>query len=120
MAERTCLRCERRSNRPAPPKSRRFGRAAAADDRETRPRLCIILKKGCLMDLIYRLATVAFRGREFPVIEVNNTLFDLNVGYEEFKQATGRRDFFKARHHYTMLDILEEWELFDAVLGETA
>jgi 2-keto-4-pentenoate hydratase/2-oxohepta-3-ene-1,7-dioic acid hydratase in catechol pathway len=72
------------------------------------------------MNLVYRLATVAFRGREFPVIEVNNTLFDLNVGYEEFKQATGRRDFFKARHHYTMLDILEEWEVFDAVLGETA
>ncbi len=53
-------------------------------------------------------------------MEVNNTLFDLNIGYEEFKRATGRRDFFKARHHYTMLDILEEWELFDAVLGETA
>jgi 2-keto-4-pentenoate hydratase/2-oxohepta-3-ene-1,7-dioic acid hydratase in catechol pathway len=72
------------------------------------------------MDPVYRLATVAFRGREFPVMEVNNTLFDLNIGYEEFKRATGRRDFFKARHHYTMLDILEEWELFDAVLGETA
>ena len=61
------------------------------------------------MDPVYRLATVAFRGREFPVMEVNNTLFDLNIGYEEFKRATGRRDFFKARHHYTMLDILEEW-----------
>jgi|ERR1700730_121946 hypothetical protein len=37
--------------------------------------------------------------------------------YEEFKRAIGRRDFFKARHRNTMLDVLEQWELFDAVLA---
>src|ERR1700730_11748410 len=37
--------------------------------------------------------------------------------YEEFKRAIGRRDFFKARHRYTMLDVLDQSELLDAVLA---
>jgi 2-keto-4-pentenoate hydratase/2-oxohepta-3-ene-1,7-dioic acid hydratase in catechol pathway len=65
----------------------------------------------------YRLATVTSRGREFPVVEVAGSLIDLGLGYEHYKRETGRRDFFKARHNYTMLDVLEEWELFDEALG---
>lgn len=68
----------------------------------------------------YRLATVDVRGHVFPVVEVDEALLDFAVAYEEFKQETGRRDFFKARHQYSMLDILEEWELFDAILPEFA
>jgi len=42
------------------------------------------------MDSIYRLATVAFRGREFPVIEVNDTLFDPEKGaIAKIEQAAG-------------------------------
>ncbi|MFS8050176.1 fumarylacetoacetate hydrolase family protein [Rhizobium sp. BR 314] len=72
------------------------------------------------MSLIYRLATVSHRSREFLAIEVNGTLYELALGYEAFKAAKGRHDFFKARHNYTMLDLLEEWDLFDAVLDEVA
>ena len=72
------------------------------------------------MDEPYKLATIEYRGRVFPVIEVAGALFDLGVGYECFKAAAGRRDFFKARHGYTMLDVLDEWELFDGVLGDLA
>ncbi len=72
------------------------------------------------MDEPYKLATVEYRGRVFPVVEVAGALFDLGVGYERFKAAAGRRDFFKASHGYTMLDVLEEWELFDEVLGDFA
>jgi 2-keto-4-pentenoate hydratase/2-oxohepta-3-ene-1,7-dioic acid hydratase in catechol pathway len=72
------------------------------------------------MPVRYRLATVSHRGRVFPVIEIDETLIDLNLGYEYFKDATGRRDFFKARHNYTMLDVLEEWELFDGILDDFA
>jgi len=68
----------------------------------------------------YRLATVEYRGRIFPVLEVGQALIDFGIGYEAFKRDTQRRDFFKARHGYTMLDILEEWELFDSILGEAA
>lgn len=64
----------------------------------------------------YRLATVEHRGRVFPVVEVAGALIDLGIGYERYKAATGRRDFFKARHDYTMLDVLEEWALFDELL----
>jgi 2-keto-4-pentenoate hydratase/2-oxohepta-3-ene-1,7-dioic acid hydratase in catechol pathway len=66
----------------------------------------------------YRLATVEHRGRVFPVVEVGDALVDFGYGYEAYKAATGKRDFFKARHNYTMLDILEEWPLFDACLDE--
>ncbi len=61
---------------------------------------------------MYRLATVDHRGRVFPVIDIGGHLVDLGLGYETYKAAAGTRNFFKARHHYTMLDILEEWDLF--------
>jgi 2-keto-4-pentenoate hydratase/2-oxohepta-3-ene-1,7-dioic acid hydratase in catechol pathway len=72
------------------------------------------------MALVYRLATVSYRSRVFPVIEVDGKLFDFNAGYEAFKLGSGRRDFFKAKHEYTMLDILDEWDLFDSVLDDVA
>lgn len=72
------------------------------------------------MSLVYRLATVLHRSRAFVAIEVNGKLYDLAAAYEAFKAAQGRRDFFKARHNYSMLDILEEWELFDAALDNVA
>ena len=64
----------------------------------------------------YRLATVEHRGRIFPVVEVEGILIDFGTGYEAYKRDTGTRDFFKAKHGYTMLDILEEWALFEAAL----
>jgi len=70
------------------------------------------------MPQLYRLATVRFRGRVFPVIELDGRLIDLNFGYEHYKTATGRQDFFKARHGYTMLDVLEEWDLFDKLFDD--
>lgn len=72
------------------------------------------------MSVVYRLATVSHRSRVFVVLEVGGTLFDFNAAYEAFKTETGRRDFFKARHNYSMIDILEEWDLFDAVLDDVA
>ena len=72
------------------------------------------------MPLVYRLATVSHRSRTFVALEVNGTLYDLAAAYEAFKAARGRRDFFKARHNYSMIDILEEWELFDGVLDDVA
>ena len=68
----------------------------------------------------YRLATVEHRGRAFPVVEIEDALIDFGLGYEAFKTATGKQDFFKARHGYTMLDILEEWPLFVTVLDDFA
>ena len=47
-------------------------------------------------------------------------MLDMPLAYEHFKRATGRRDFFKARHHYTMLDVVEEWEVFLGVFDEMA
>jgi len=64
----------------------------------------------------FRLATVEHRGRVFPVVEVSGALIDLGVGYEHYKNAAGIRDFFKARHDYSMLDVLEEWGLFETAL----
>lgn len=72
------------------------------------------------MSLVYRLATVSHRSHPFVVLEIDGTLYDFNAAYEAFKAATGRRDFFKARHNYSMLDILEEWELFDSILDDVA
>jgi len=64
---------------------------------------------------LYRLATFSHRGYEHVGIEVGGRLIDLGLGYEHFKNETGKRDFFKAKHGYTMLDVLEEWELFTEV-----
>ncbi|MFA5585002.1 MAG: fumarylacetoacetate hydrolase family protein [Saccharofermentanales bacterium] len=72
------------------------------------------------MSLVFKLATVDHRGFVFPVIEINSSLYDINRGYEYYKMRTGKRDLFKAKHNYTMLDILEEWELFNNLLGEMA
>lgn len=63
----------------------------------------------------YRLATVSYRGFEFPVIEIEGKLVDINQGYEYLKTTTGGRDLFKKKHGYTMLDILEEWDIFDEI-----
>ena len=72
------------------------------------------------MGSAYKLATVDYRGRQFPAVEIAGALVDLAIGYEAFKSETGRRDFFKAKHAYTMLDVLEEWQLFDSVLDDFA
>jgi 2-keto-4-pentenoate hydratase/2-oxohepta-3-ene-1,7-dioic acid hydratase in catechol pathway len=61
---------------------------------------------------MYRLATVDHRGHAFTAIEIAGHLIDLNLGYEAYKKAKDVRNFFKARHNYTMLDLLEEWSLF--------
>jgi len=64
----------------------------------------------------YRLATFTYRGHEYVGFEVGDRIIDLNAGYEYYKNMVGKRDFFKARHQYTMLDVLEEWDLFIGVL----
>ncbi len=66
----------------------------------------------------YRLATVSHRGFAFPVIEVKGKLVDINRGYEFYKCTTGYRDLFKKKHEYTMLDILEEWDIFDGIFNK--
>jgi len=60
----------------------------------------------------YRLATFAHRGYPLVGVEVNGWLVDLGLGYEYYKESTGRHDFFKAKHGYTMIDVLEEWDVF--------
>lgn len=66
----------------------------------------------------YRLATFSHRGYSHVGVEVEEFLIDLGPGYEHYKQSMGRRDFFKAKHGYTMLDVLEEWDLFVAALDD--
>lgn len=61
----------------------------------------------------YRLATITHRARTFPVVAVDNALIDFNYGYEFYKQRKNIRNFFKPKHAYTMIDILDEWALFD-------
>ncbi len=70
--------------------------------------------------MAYRLATITHRGHTFPVVAVDKALIDFNGGYEYYKQKNGVRNFFKSRHGATMLDILEEWELFDAEIDKMA
>ena len=60
----------------------------------------------------YRLATISFRGHRYVGIEIAGQMVDLSLGYEYFKEATGKKDLFKAKHNYTMLDVLDEWDLF--------
>lgn len=72
------------------------------------------------MSVPYKLATFAYRGHTCTAVEVGGLLIDLNVGYEHFKARTGRRDFFKARHNYTVLDVLEEWDLFLSAFEDMA
>lgn len=60
----------------------------------------------------YRLATFSCRGYEHVGLEVSGRLIDLGLGYEYYKEKTGKRDLFKAKHRYTMLDIIEEWDIF--------
>ncbi len=66
----------------------------------------------------YRLATFLYRNHPYVGVEIGGWLIDLGLGYEYYKQATGRRDFFKAKHGYTMLDVLEEWDLFNAAFTD--
>ncbi len=60
----------------------------------------------------YRLASYSYRFHDYVGIEIGGWLIDLGPGYEYYKQSIGKRDFFKAKHQYTMLDALEEWDLF--------
>jgi len=68
----------------------------------------------------WRLATVEFRGRVFPAFEVEGILLDLAIAYQAIKQINGRRDFFKPAHAPTMLDVLEDWDLFEPAIDEMA
>jgi 2-keto-4-pentenoate hydratase/2-oxohepta-3-ene-1,7-dioic acid hydratase in catechol pathway len=68
----------------------------------------------------YRLATFSHRGRDYVGLEINNFMLDAALAYEHLKRATGRRDFFKARHGCTMLDVVEEWDLFLAAFDQMA
>lgn len=72
------------------------------------------------VDNPYRLASFSYRGYDHVGLEVGGLLIDIGPGYEHFKEATGRRDFFKAKHGYAMLDILEEWDLFMEVFDDLA
>jgi 2,4-didehydro-3-deoxy-L-rhamnonate hydrolase len=72
------------------------------------------------MTTFFRLATFSHRGHDHVGIEIGGVMLDMSLAYEHFKRATGRRDFFKARHHYTMLDVVEEWEVFLGVFDEMA
>jgi 2-keto-4-pentenoate hydratase/2-oxohepta-3-ene-1,7-dioic acid hydratase in catechol pathway len=72
------------------------------------------------MTVPYRLATFSNRGYERVGIEIAGVMLDLALAYEALKRESGRRDFFKARHHYTMLDVMEEWELFLDVFDRVA
>jgi len=66
----------------------------------------------------YRLASFSYRGYDHVGIEIAGSLIELGAGYEYYKESAGKRDFFKAKHHYTMLDVLEEWDLFTEVFSE--
>ena len=70
--------------------------------------------------MAYKLATITHRARTFPAVAVDNILVDFNFGYEFYKQKKGIRNFFKARHGLSTLDILEEWELFDPEIDAMA
>jgi 2,4-didehydro-3-deoxy-L-rhamnonate hydrolase len=72
------------------------------------------------MASLFRLATFSHRGHDHIGIEIDGLMLDMPLAYEHFKRATGRHDFFKARHQYTMLDVVEEWELFLGVFEELA
>lgn len=63
----------------------------------------------------FKLASVSYKGFIFPVIKIDDKLYDINRSYEYYKNNTGERDLFKAKHNYTMLDILEEWDIFRGI-----
>ncbi len=65
------------------------------------------------MSTVYRLGTVSHRGYEFPVMEIEERLIHINHGYDYLKRETGKRDLFNSKFHYTLLDILNDWEIFD-------
>src|SRR5262249_61599909 len=69
---------------------------------------------------ITEMATISHRVHELAGIEFEGLWRDMTLGYEHFKRATGLHDFFKARHQYTMLDVMQEWELFLGVFEELA
>lgn len=64
------------------------------------------------MNTPYRLATFAYRGHDYVGVEIGKSMLELGPAYEHLKRLTGKRDLFKARHNYTMLDVLEEWDVF--------
>ena len=64
------------------------------------------------MSTPYRLATFAHRDHDFVGIEIGSHMLELGHAYEHLKRLTGKRDLFKARHNHTMLDVLEEWDVF--------
>src|SRR5207244_7266661 len=68
----------------------------------------------------FRLATFSHRGYDRVGIELNGYMLDFALAYEELKRASGRRDFFKARHGLTMLEVLEEWDLYLAACEHIA
>ena len=68
----------------------------------------------------FRLATFSHRGYDRVGIELNGYMLDFALAYEELKRASGRRDFFKARHGLTMLEVLEEWDLYLAAFEHIA
>ncbi len=72
------------------------------------------------MEKQFKLASVSYKGFVFPVIKIDNKLYDINRGYEYYKNNTGERDLFKAKHNYTMLDILEEWDIFMNIFKKLA
>jgi 2,4-diketo-3-deoxy-L-fuconate hydrolase len=76
--------------------------------------------RGMTIQHDYRLATFSYRGHEYTGIEIAGCLIDLGLGYEYYKERVGQRDFFKAKHGYAMLDVLEEWDLFLDVFEKMA
>jgi 2-keto-4-pentenoate hydratase/2-oxohepta-3-ene-1,7-dioic acid hydratase in catechol pathway len=68
----------------------------------------------------FRLATFSHRGYDRVGIEINGFMLDVALAYENLKRATGRRDFFKARHGLTMLEVMEEWDVFLAAFDQMA
>ena len=72
------------------------------------------------MTTLFRLATFSHRGHDHVGIEIAGSMLDMPLAYEHFKRVTGRRDFFKARHRYTMLDVMEEWAAFLGIFEDMA
>jgi 2,4-didehydro-3-deoxy-L-rhamnonate hydrolase len=68
----------------------------------------------------YRLATFAHRDIDRVGLEIAGHMLDIGPAYETLKRASGRRDLFKARHNYTMLDVLEEWDVFLGIFDALA
>jgi 2-keto-4-pentenoate hydratase/2-oxohepta-3-ene-1,7-dioic acid hydratase in catechol pathway len=64
------------------------------------------------MSASYRLATFENRGYPHVGVEIEGRMLELGQAYEHLKRATGHRDLFKARHDHTMLDVMEEWDVF--------